>query len=98
MMIRSKKSGAKDLKEPQSALFFGERLINCEIHFAALDDFSGLYLVTSVTNGCKKAVLGRIDQNIAGSEEKDTRSAGFDCSVPTRAPKLSGKLKDNHGL
>ena len=81
-MTRSKKSGGIRSEQPLPPLVLGERLVDREIHFAALDDLAALDLVPGVAKGREDAVLRLVDEDVAVGKIENAWAPVFAGAVP----------------
>ena len=90
--------GWKGPEQPGASLVLCERLVDREVHLAALDDFSGFDLAPGVAERCEDAVLGLVDEDVAISEIEDFGSAVFAGAVPAGTPELPAYLERDRSL
>jgi len=90
--------GGKLLVEAGPASVFGQRLVNGEIDFPALDHLTTFDLVPGVPERGEHLVLGVVDENVPIREIEDLRASMFPGAIPTRVPKLPTNLKRDRGL
>ena len=69
-------------EEAGPALILGERLIDREIHLAALDHLAAFDLVPRIAEGGEDSVLRMVDQDVAVGEVQDARAAVFAGAIP----------------
>src|SRR5437899_1460956 len=78
-----------------AAFILCQRLIDCEINFAALDCVSVLNLRPRVAELGEDFVLWIVDQNVAIREIKNFRATMLTDSVPAGIPEFPANLKSN---
>ncbi len=61
-----------------------DRLVRREVHLAALASIAAADLVTGVSEGSERFVLGVVDEHVAVSQVEDARLAEFARAVPAR--------------
>ena len=86
------------LEEPGAALVLGKRLVDREVHLAALDDLAGLDLVAGIAEGREDAVLRLVDEDVAVGEVEDAGPAMLAGAVPAGVPQLPADLERDGGL
>jgi hypothetical protein len=93
-----KKVGGERLEKARPALVFGKRLVDREIHLAALDDFARLDLVSGVAEGREEAIFWLINKDVAVGEVKDTGATMFARPVPAGRPQFPANLESHEGF
>ena len=86
------------LEQADAPLILGQRLIEGEIHLAALDDLAGLDLIAGIAEGREDAVLGLVHEDVAVGEVEDFGPPIRPGAVPAGTPELPADVEGHHGL
>ena len=81
------------VEEAGAPLVLGEGLIDCEVHLATLDHFTGFNLVPCVAERREDSVLRLVDENVSIRQIENARPSVVAGAVPSRVPELPANLE-----